>query len=59
MMELKRDIFKIVDRGIVKEAKHCIQCNKIFTNRKKWGEKFEEVKFCSQKCKINYKLKSR
>lgn len=50
-------IFKIVDRGVVKEAKYCIQCGKVFTNRKKWEDNFENVKFCSQKCKINYKSK--
>ena len=48
-------IFKIVDRGTVKEAKYCIECGKVFTIRKKWEDNFENVKFCSQKCKVNYK----
>ncbi|MCH8520143.1 MAG: DUF2256 domain-containing protein [Nanoarchaeota archaeon] len=48
-------IFKIVDRGVIKEAKCCIECGKVFVNRKKWKDNFKDVKFCSQKCKLNHK----
>lgn len=57
LMEDEQEIFKIVDRGTTKEAKYCLQCGKIFTNRKKWKDNFKDVKFCSQKCKINYSKK--
>jgi hypothetical protein len=43
---------KIIDRGKLKEAKTCLVCGKIFTERKKW-KNFEEVKYCSKKCKKN------
>ena len=42
---------KIFDRGSYKEAKYCNYCNRIFTIRKKWKNSFEEVKFCSKKCR--------
>ena len=53
----EQKIFKIIDRGTTKEAKYCLECGKIFTNRKKWKDNFKYIKFCSQKCKSNYKSK--
>ena len=43
---------KIYDRGGYKEAKVCVVCKKLFSQRKKW-KNFEEVKYCSKKCKQN------
>ncbi|MFT4244552.1 MAG: DUF2256 domain-containing protein [Candidatus Woesearchaeota archaeon] len=55
----KSKIFKIIDRGISKEAKYCLECGRVFTNRKKWEHNFENVKFCSKACKFNNKFNSR
>lgn len=33
--------------------KICVICNKPFTWRKKWEKSWEEVKFCSERCKRN------
>jgi hypothetical protein len=33
--------------------KICPVCNRPFTWRKKWEKVWEEVKYCSDKCKIN------
>jgi len=33
--------------------KTCIVCNRPFTWRKKWEKIWEEVKNCSDKCRIN------
>ncbi|MHC8597670.1 DUF2256 domain-containing protein [Arenicellales bacterium IMCC55707] len=31
--------------------KICAKCNRPFTWRKKWARCWEEVRFCSEKCK--------
>jgi hypothetical protein len=33
--------------------KLCIVCNKPFTWRKKWEKNWNEIKYCSQKCRNN------
>jgi hypothetical protein len=48
-------IFKIFDRGQWKEAKACAQCLRTFTNRRKWRGKFEDIKFCSDRCRNDSK----
>ena len=36
--------------------KICINCNKPFTwRKKKWERSWDEVRFCSKKCKREYK----
>ena len=42
---------KILDRGQYKEAKLCAVCKKPFTIRKKRKNNFDEVKYCSQRCR--------
>jgi hypothetical protein len=37
--------------------KPCVQCKKPMQWRKKWAKNWSEVKFCSQKCKSEYKKK--
>jgi len=32
-------------------SKPCITCGKAFTWRKKWAKNWEEVKYCSDKCR--------
>jgi hypothetical protein len=32
-------------------TKVCIVCNRPFTWRKKWAKNWEEVKYCSDRCK--------
>ena len=50
----EQEIFRIFDRGTYKDAKYCLNCGKVFTKRKKWNDCFNEVKFCSQKCRGEY-----
>ncbi|NQW42268.1 MAG: DUF2256 domain-containing protein [Bacteroidetes bacterium] len=43
-------------KGIKKEnlpSKICISCDKPFTWRKKWEKNWEEVKYCSDRCRNN------
>lgn len=35
--------------------KVCITCNRPFTWRKKWAKVWDEVKYCSEKCKAGKK----
>ena len=35
--------------------KICVNCNRPFTWRKKWERNWDEVRFCSKKCKGEYK----
>ncbi|MDG1350617.1 MAG: DUF2256 domain-containing protein [Crocinitomicaceae bacterium] len=32
-------------------SKNCLVCNKPFTWRKKWKRSWENVKYCSERCK--------
>ncbi|WP_439129704.1 DUF2256 domain-containing protein [Polaribacter sp.] len=36
--------------------KICVVCNRPFTWRKKWEKNWEEVKYCSKKCRSNKKI---
>jgi hypothetical protein len=45
-------------QGVKKENlpyKVCITCNKPFTWRKKWEKNWNEVKYCSDRCRNNKK----
>ena len=46
---------KVLDRGIHKEAKICVVCNRIFTWRKKWERCWDEIQTCSDRCKSDRK----
>jgi hypothetical protein len=35
--------------------KICIVCNRLFEWRKKWERCWDEVKYCSDKCRMNKK----
>jgi hypothetical protein len=39
-------------------TKICAFCGKPFQYRKKWKDIWDEVKFCSKKCKGSIKIKS-
>lgn len=41
----------LLDRGVVKKFKTCLVCIKPFTWRKKWTKDWDEVRYCSEKCK--------
>ncbi|MEO1288956.1 MAG: DUF2256 domain-containing protein [Chloroflexota bacterium] len=49
-------------RGIKKEnlpEKICETCGRPFTWRKKWADEWEQVKYCSKRCRNNrHKVKS-
>ncbi|QXV65362.1 DUF2256 domain-containing protein [Mucilaginibacter achroorhodeus] len=34
-------------------SKICLVCNKPFTWRKKWAKCWDDVKYCSEKCRRN------
>ena len=34
-------------------TKTCLVCNRPFTWRKKWEKVWDEVKYCSDKCRMN------
>jgi hypothetical protein len=34
-------------------AKICVVCKKPFTWRKKWEKVWDDVKYCSEKCRMN------
>jgi hypothetical protein len=36
-------------------TKVCLVCNRAFTWRKKWGKVWADVKYCSDKCRMNKK----
>ncbi|MEN8965141.1 MAG: DUF2256 domain-containing protein [Polaribacter sp.] len=38
--------------------KICVVCNRPFTWRKKWEKNWEEVKYCSKKCRGNKKIQA-
>ncbi len=43
-------------KGVKKQnlpAKVCVICGRPFTWRKKWERVWEEVKFCSERCRRN------
>jgi hypothetical protein len=43
-------------KGLKKQnlpSKMCIVCNRPFSWRKKWEKVWDEVKFCSDKCRMN------
>ena len=41
----------VVDRGQIKVAKLCAQCNKVMTMRKAWEHCWHDVKYCSDACR--------
>ena len=52
--DVKADAYNnrvILDRGVMKKAKDCALCGRVMTWRKKWERDWDEVKYCSQKCK--------
>jgi hypothetical protein len=36
-------------------SKVCIHCQRPFTWRKKWEKVWDEVKYCSDRCRMSYK----
>ncbi|WP_430538407.1 DUF2256 domain-containing protein [Hoeflea alexandrii] len=38
--------------------KTCVQCHRPFTWRKKWARTWEEVKYCSERCRTEARRKS-
>lgn len=47
---------KINLKGVKKQnlpIKICLVCQKPFTWRKKWEKVWDEVKYCSDKCRMN------
>lgn len=51
-MKIKQKIFK---KQLLPE-KICVVCNKSFYWRKKWEKNWEEVKFCSDRCRNDKRL---
>ncbi|HSP31062.1 MAG TPA: DUF2256 domain-containing protein [Halomonas sp.] len=38
--------------------KHCVQCQRPFAWRKKWARSWDEVRYCSERCRRNSKQQS-
>ena len=55
----KGGVHMVLDRGVQKEAKVCVVCNRPFTWRKKWERCWDEILTCSDKCKRQRKQQSR
>lgn len=53
------ETFRVLDRGVYKEAKTCVVCQRPFTWRKKWERCWDEVTTCSDKCKRQRKVDAR
>jgi len=48
-------------RGVAKSnlpQKDCAQCSRPFTWRKKWERDWDQVKYCSDRCRSEAKTKS-
>lgn len=39
------------DAGVWKKYKYCLNCNLIMVERAKWSNNFDDVKYCSDKCR--------
>ena len=35
------------------KTKHCLSCGRPFSEQKRWEKNWDEVKYCSQKCRTN------
>ncbi len=52
----------MMPRGVAKQnlpEKNCERCGKPFTWRKKWERVWDEVKFCSDRCRADAKSKGK
>lgn len=49
----------MVGEKIKNQTKVCIGCNREFNNRKRWNSRglWEEIKYCSDKCRKNKNTK--
>ena len=41
----------VIDRGVRKAVKTCASCGRDFTWRKKWERCWDDVKYCSKRCR--------
>ena len=49
---MKNAALKNIKKELLPE-KICVVCNRSFTWRKKWEKVWEEVKYCSDKCRMS------
>jgi hypothetical protein len=49
---MKKYVIKEMKKEFLPQ-KICVVCNKPFSWRKKWEKVWEEVKYCSDKCRMN------
>ena len=54
-MESEQEETRVLDRGQMKLAKYCKQCGKIMTWRKAWEKNWDDVKYCSDRCRKDAK----
>ncbi|KAL4858141.1 hypothetical protein ACK3TF_001636 [Chlorella vulgaris] len=50
---------RVLDKGVWKRAKTCQQCLQIVVERAKWKDCWDEVRFCSDRCKAEAKKMKR
>lgn len=53
------ETFRVLDRGVHKEAKICVVCQRLITWRKKWERCWDEVTTCSDRCKKQRKASAK
>ncbi len=53
--QFNSDGTRVLDRGVWKEFKTCVQCHRIFVHRKSFEKNWNEVKFSSQACRTRSK----
>lgn len=47
---MKNKVGKVVKKAELLQ-KHCVTCGKSFAWRKKWEKVWDEVKYCSERCR--------
>ncbi len=46
---------RVLDKGVWKRFKHCQQCQQIVVERAKWKDCWDDIRFCSDRCKSEAK----
>lgn len=46
---------RVLDKGVWKRYKTCMYCEQIVVERAKWKDCWEEIRYCSDRCKTEGK----
>lgn len=50
---------QVLDRGVWKAYKYCVECKKIMVMRASWEKNWDSVKVCSEKCRKAAKMRKK